>query len=430
MTCSPAADTAAAPALERPAAPCPSGPAAVRVRRLRLAYLVSHPIQYQAPLLRLIAREPSLDLTVLYGSGFSVRSYRDEGFRTDVLWDQPLLEGYPHEFLRALRDTGTEGVFTPVSRSLMARLRHGRFDALWVHGYATVNQLQAIVAAWLLGIPVLLRSDSTLRDRPRGRLKRITRALFFAALRPMIAGVLVSGSWNRAYWQKMLGPGTPLTLLPYAVDNDWFQQQSLNADTASLRAQLGLDPDRLVILFASKLQARKHCDDLIEAYRRYLADSAPQPEPYLLIAGDGEERARLERQASETGLQGIRFCGFQNQSRLPGLFALADVFVLPARHEPWGLVVNEAMNAACPVILSDDVGCHPDLVTNGIEGFVYPVRDLPALATALRTILEDHDWRGDMGRAALARIRRWSFQQDLEGLRTALASLSRTEGER
>jgi glycosyltransferase involved in cell wall biosynthesis len=410
--------------------PWPRDTAAPPARRLRLAYLVSHPIQYQAPLLRLIAREPSLDLTVLYGSDFSARSYRDEGFATDVLWDQPLLTGYTHEFLPALRDAGTEGIFTPVSRSLMARLRHGRFDALWVHGYATVNQLQAIVAAWLLGIPVLLRSDSTLRDRPRGRLKRVAKSIFFATIRPMIAGVLVSGSWNRAYWQKMLGPGTPLTLLPYAVDNDWFQQQSQMADTATLRAQLGLEPGRLIILFASKLQTRKHCDDLIEAYRRYLADSAPQPEPYLLIAGDGEERSRLERQAAGTGLQGIRFCGFQNESRLPGLFALADVFVLPARHEPWGLVVNEAMNAGCPVILSDDVGCHPDLVTNGIEGFVYPVRDLPALATALRTILEDPEWRADMREAALARIRRWSFQQDLDGLLTALAALRRPEGDR
>ena len=68
-------------------------------RRVRLAYLVSHPIQYQAPLLRRIAEEPEIDLTVFFGSDFSVRGYRDEGFGVGVKWDIPLLDGYRHEFL-------------------------------------------------------------------------------------------------------------------------------------------------------------------------------------------------------------------------------------------------------------------------------------------------------------------------------------------
>ena len=71
-------------------------------RRVRLAYLVSHPIQYQVPLLRRIAKEPDIDLTVLFGSDFSVRGYEDKGFGVAVKWDVPLLDGYKYEFLPAL----------------------------------------------------------------------------------------------------------------------------------------------------------------------------------------------------------------------------------------------------------------------------------------------------------------------------------------
>src|ERR1700733_7637599 len=110
-------------------------------RKVRLPLLVSHPIQYQAPLLRRIAQEPDIDLTVLFGSDFSVHGYKDAGFGVGVQWDVPLLDGYKHEFLPALRDRREVSFASPLSYGILSRL-HGRgggppFDALWVHGYAT-----------------------------------------------------------------------------------------------------------------------------------------------------------------------------------------------------------------------------------------------------------------------------------------------------
>ena len=392
-------------------------------RRVRLAYLVSHPIQYQAPLLRRIAREPDIDLTVFYGSDFSVRGYKDEGFGVDVKWDVPLLEGYHHEFLPAVRDNGTEGLLSPVSAGLTARLARG-FDVLWVHGYATVNQMHGILAARALGIPVLVRSDSSLRDRPRSGAKLAAKAMFFRMLCELVDGVLVSGTLNREYWEHYAGERMPLFLLPYAVDNAWFQEQSRQAAGRrhELEAELGLEAGRPVILFAGKLQTRKHCDDLIAAYASLVAGPWREGLPYLLIVGDGEERAALERQAA--GLEGVRFCGFRNQSELPRFFDLATVFVLPARHEPWGLIVNEVMNAGRAVIVTDDVGCQPDLVTDGVEGCVYPVRDVDALTRALRQVLGTPGRAEAMGRAARARIDGWSFEEDMHGLRQAIVAVT------
>ncbi len=132
----------------------------------------------------------------------------------------------------------------------------------------------------------------------------------------------------------------------------------------------------------------------------------------------------LEEQARTNGLADVRFCGFRNQSELPRFFDLASVFVLPARHEPWGLVVNEAMNARRAVIVSDDVGCHPDLIRNGVEGFVFPVGDVNALAEALRLVLATPETTVRMGESAFERIGRWSFEEDVLALREAIARLT------
>ncbi|HEY0163650.1 MAG TPA: glycosyltransferase family 4 protein [Edaphobacter sp.] len=397
-----------------------------------MAYLVSHPIQYQAPLLRRIAREPDIDLTVFYGSDFSVKGYKDAGFGgVSVKWDVPLVEGYKHEFLPVIRDNATVTPTTPMNRGIFSRLR-GRngqppFDLLWVHGYASVNSLHAIVAAKALGIPVLLRSDSWLGDRERSGITLAAKQLFFRALASMSDGVLTVGKLNAEYWRYYMGDDFPLFLLPYAVDNDWFRQKSLDAipRREELRQELGLEPGRPVILFASKLQNRKRADDLLEAYKLLSPAPGVEPHPYLVIVGDGEQRELLERLAKETGWNSIRFCGFRNQSELPRFFDLCSVFVLPARHEPWGLIVNEVMNAARAVIVSDEIGCQPDLITDGVEGAVFHAGDVPGLADALRRTLASPEVSDEMGRRALARIETCDFEADIRGLRSALAALTK-----
>jgi glycosyltransferase involved in cell wall biosynthesis len=400
--------------------------------KVRLAYVVSHPIQYQAPLLRRIAQEPDIDLTVLFGSDFSVRGYKDEGFGVEVEWDTPLLEGYRYEFLPRLRDTGGVSPVSPISRGIYKRLRTAdgspAFDALWVHGYASINALQAILAANALGIPVLLRAESWLADRSRSPLKLLAKSLFFSDLRPLISATLPIGTANARYWRHYLGHAMPQFLMPYAVDNAFFARraQEAAAGEEQLRLELGIEPGHPVILFASTLQQRKHCDHLVEAYAALLRDhDSSGYKPYLVIVGDGEERANLEARCRDLGLTNVRFAGFQNQSVLPRYFHIADVFVLPSRHEPWGLIVNEAMAAGCPVIVSSDVGSGPDLVTNGVEGYSYPVGDILALTSALSRVLASPETAAAMGEAAQRRIAGWSFEEDVQGLRHALAYTTR-----
>ena len=391
-------------------------------RIIRLAYVVSHPIQYQANLLRRIAADPEIDLTVFFCSDFSLKQYTDSGFGVSVQWDIPLLEGYRSVVLPRLRDTSQPSPTRPIAYRIFHHLSRGidgqPFDALWVHGYSTINTLHAMLAAKALGIPVLLRAESWLHDRSRSRAKLFAKRIFFGALRHLVDAVLPIGTRNAEYWAEYLGSRFPAFPMPYAVDNEYFAQRAAAAETSrdALRAELGIEPGRPVILFASKLQERKHCDHLLEAYLRL---QARDPKPYLLIVGDGEMRAGLEQRAREAGANGVLFAGFRNQSELPRIFDLATVFALPSQHEAWGLITNEAMAAGLPVIVSDDVGCAADLVVHGENGFVYPVGDVEALRSCLETTLQPGR-AAAMGERSRQIISRWSYAEDLEGLRTAL----------
>jgi glycosyltransferase involved in cell wall biosynthesis len=142
--------------------------------------------------------------------------------------------------------------------------------------------------------------------------------------------------------------------------------------------------------------------------------------PHLLIVGDGEERAMCESRVRAAGEASVRFFGFQNQSQLARFFDLCDVFVLPSLDEPFGLIVNEVMNAGKPIIVSDRVGCQPDLISDGVNGAVFPARNVSALRSALESVLENANVRRDMGCRSLERINQWSFEQDIRGLREAL----------
>jgi glycosyltransferase involved in cell wall biosynthesis len=272
----------------------------------------------------------------------------------------------------------------------------------------------------MLGIPVLLRAESTLHDRARSLPKLLAKECFFRMLRPQISAVLAIGEANARYWRHYMGNDLPIFRMPYAVDNDFFQRRAAEAATSreALRAELGLDAGRPVLLFASKLQERKGCGDLLAA----LALLRP-PRPYLLIVGDGEERQKLEQLTAGDPdlLSRVRFLGFRNQTELPRYFDLCDVFVLPSRHEPWGLVVNEAMNAGRAVVVSNDVGCQQDLVREGETGAVFPARDVAGLAAAIERVLATPETPMRMGARGKAHIAQYSFDQDVAGLREALA---------
>jgi glycosyltransferase involved in cell wall biosynthesis len=136
--------------------------------------------------------------------------------------------------------------------------------------------------------------------------------------------------------------------------------------------------------------------------------------------GTGALEEMLKARVAEQAIPDVVFPGFVNQSELPSVYAASDVFVLPSENEPWGLVVNEAMCAGLPIVLSEEIGCADDLVRDGVNGATFAAGDVAGLADALRPILTDADRRSAYGQASLARIQQWSYAQSGAGIRAAI----------
>lgn len=390
----------------------------------RIAYLATHPIQYQAPLLRELAQCGELDLQVFYLSDFSLHEHYERAFRKSFKWDSELTAGYRWEVLpRTLLGRSTPRRPWLPLRRLAHRLRAGAFDALWVHGWAHIGLCQAIHSAAAQGIPVLFRGESALwEDDPNDLRQRARSAFYRQWLLPRLAALLYIGQRNRQFYLHHGAAVEKLFAMPYAVDNDYFHQRAAAAtpERERLRSKLNLESGRTVVLFAGKLVAHKGADELLAAAA--ILNRQGSAKPYYLFAGDGPELASLRAAAAPLG-DAVRFLGFQNQSALPALYDLCDVFVMPSRFEPWGLVVNEAMNAAKPIIASDRVGAAADLVHHGANGFVYPSGNAEKLAEALAQLNDAPPLRQQMGQASRSRIDSWNFSAVRQGLLAALAAV-------
>lgn len=382
----------------------------------------SHPIQYFAPLYAYLNRDPEIEVTALYCSDFSLRGAVDPGFKQRVTWDVDLLSGYNHVFLgERSKCRSVKGFFSLICPEIWREIRSGRYDAVWLHGYAYAAFVLAFFAAKSRGLPVFMRSETHLGLQRSGWRQRLRDSVLGVAYR-RLAGCLAIGSANRDYYRSLGVSESKIFDVPYTVDNDRFTAAaSLTSDQRQqIREKYGLRNDQLVVLYASKFMRRKHPDDVIEAMAQLRAEGV---QASLFLVGTGEIEDELHARVSALGLPDVVFGGFVNQAELPKVYAAADVFVLPSENEPWGLIVNEVMCAGLPVVVAAEVGCVPDLVKDSINGIHMRAGDVESLTNALRKVLLDDDARQAMGRNSLKIIQGWSYAQCHQGIQAAIAGL-------
>lgn len=393
-------------------------------RKRRVAVVTTHPIQYFAPLFAYLTASPDIEITALYLSDSSLRGARDEGFGREVAWDIDLLEGYPHKFVgprwRELEPRGFRATFVP---EIYDEVRCGGYDALWVNGHVVSANFVAMAAARAVGIPALMRCETHL-CLPGSVAKKALRRPLLGALYAMCDGLLAIGSRNREFYRAMGAPDDKISSTPYAIDNARFMRDARLSpeERAAVRRCYGLSADRPALLFVSKLQRRKRPDDLLHAAARLAAEGL---EFDLVIAGSGEMSEELESTAAALGVANVLFPGFVNQRDMPRLLGACDLFALPASGEPWGLVVNEAMCAGLPIVISREIGCSADLLREGVNGFGFAAGDVGGLVEALRPLIVDAGLRAAMSEASLRIIGEWDFSHCLDGLRDALDKTTR-----
>ena len=400
---------------------------APEMRRYRFAVVASHVIQYYGPLFRRLAEHPAIDLTVLYCSRRGAEPYLDHDLGVWLKWDLPLLEGYPHEFLRNFAPT-EKGFFRLVNPGVFSALRRREFDGVLVNGWGTFTMWLTYIACLVLRIPYFVYGDNAFVIERGGIAgwgrRRVLRWLFSRA-----GGFLLQGTMNGDFYAHYGADRRKFFLMPYAIDNERFRRASrLTVDERRRRrADLGIPEHRVVLLFSGKLIERKNPVHLLQAVERMRNRSRVA----VLFMGDGRERDALEAYARTRGLEDVHFLGFVNQSEMPSRYVLADVLVLPSSRDNRGTVTNEAMACGLPVVISSMVGIYGegDIVRHGDNGFVYPVGDNDSLAAFLDRLVEDEPLRQRMGQRAWEIIRDWNFERDVEGVLRALEYVTSLEAQ-
>ena len=381
----------------------------------KFIFLVSHPIQYYSPLFREIEKHDGIDLEVLYCSDENVEGHIDKGFGVKVRWDIPLLEGYNYKFLKnnSWKPSVFNGFFGLLNFQIFNELKKEKGSYIILHSWVQATTYLAIIAAKLHGVKLCLRAENPLNQElmkppPVLFLRRVFFQYFFFRLFDYFFYI---GELNKKLYKYYGVKEDKLVFTPYAVDNERYQNEYLQYKDkkTELRSYLELPHDKIIILFAGKYIEKKRPMMLLEVFRSLSNDKTA-----LVFLGDGELRNKIESYIQKYSLKNVFLTGFKNQTEVGKYFASADIFVLPSgAGETWGLVVNEAMNFALPVIVSDIAGCSSDLVA-GDNGFVFKTHE--ELIKQLNFLVNNPEQILQKGRVSLKRISDYNYDKIVKNL--------------
>lgn len=412
---------------------------------MRLGVIASHPIQYQAPWFRALAKET--DLHVFFAHRQSALEQGEAGFGVPFDWDIDLLAGYQHRFLENIsRQPGVNhasGCDTPEIADIV---REEGFDAFIVSGWYLKSYRQAVRACRLNKIPVLVRGDSQLQT-PRSWILESAKKIIYRGMLRRFDGFLTVGKRNSEYLAHYGVSNEKLFFAPHFVDNERFafQAESIRGRRSEIRSQWKIPQDAFCVLFCGKFIRKKRPMDLIAAAQQLITENR-LTNLHLLFVGSGELSNELRANCNAvfdaetphspnnkepiTNNQKPRasFAGFLNQTEISKAYVAADVLVLPSDgRETWGLVVNEAMACGLPAIVSDAVGCAPDLIEDCKTGFTFPLGDDSALAKRLAALAKMRRDGHDFAPALTVRMQTYCLGMAVSGTLRAAENLVGSE---
>jgi glycosyltransferase involved in cell wall biosynthesis len=350
---------------------------------------------YRDPFWSVLSERTDIVLMVLYCA--------DQ--KPDRPWDDSTTLSFDHEVLPGwnLSRAKKQGKSQFLNPQVAKFLRNSECDVVIVGGYNHLTMLLAMAWAYKNNTPYYLMCESHL-EKSRPVWKQLLKSLF---LRPIIRcarGAFPTGKLASKYLQYYGITEQQLVLFPNVPDVVTISEQarSFEMSRKDFRASLNLPVDACVAIFVGRLIRSKGGQIILKS----ISELKQPNNLHLLIVGDGVERENLELQVRELKLSNrVHFCGFKQSSEIPMYLACADFLVLPST-ETWGVVVLEALASGLPVLVSDEVGCHPDVVTSPVLGQVVKKHDIDAWASVLEK------WRVNAP-CRDAVIRTWSDASDL-----------------
>ena len=385
----------------------------------KLAIITTHPIQYNAPLFKMLHERNEVEIIVFYTWSQSAAGAKyDPGFGREINWDIPLLSGYPYTFVNNIsKEPGSHHFKGMDNPTLISEIKAWKADAVLVYGWSFKSHLKAL--KYFKGkIPVFFRGDSTLLDA-RGGFKNVLRKIWLKYVYSKVDLALYAGAANKSYFLQHGLQEKQLAFMPHATDNSRFAAtEKSSIEGKAIRNSFSIPKDEMVFLFAGKLEEKKQPGMLADAFAKINNEHA-----HLIIAGNGALENELKKRYS--GNNSIHFLPFQNQSAMPGLYAACDVFVLPSKgpNETWGLCLNEVMAAGKPVIATDACGAAYDLIEENETGFMISRNDQHALQDKMNYFADGRESALKMQDCVLKKIKQYSYEKDCEAVEKAMKAI-------
>ena len=255
----------------------------------------------------------------------------------------------------------------------------------------------------------------------RKGLKVYIRRLLLKNIYRYVDKAFYVGIENKKYFKSHGLNEHQLRFVPHAIDNERFfdsKEKNYEGKAKQWREELGYKENDLVILYAGKLNPVKNLPVLIDAFQEINKNAECQMK--LLLVGNGSMEKDFY-QISELD-ENIKVMPFQNQSVMPIVYRLGDVYCLPSKSETWGLAVNEAMASSRPVVISNNVGCAADLVISNSVGYIFESDNLHQLKEIISNISKKEVKQ--MGEDARQYIENWSFEKICQSINTEMRTLN------
>ncbi len=321
--------------------------------------------------------------------------HRGLKFREEIPTDLPVSTIFPDGDWSALSKWA-------VARGVWRELSRLNPEAVLVPGYYNLPALAAAVwARWKRRQSILL-TESTEDDHQRTWWRETVKKIL---LRLLFDRAIAGGKAHRRYLQRLGLPENRIGRFYDVVDNQLFWNRAQAERVRHRPHEVGL-PEHY-FLYVGRLASEKNVHRLLSAYEQYRRNGGTWS---LVMVGGGPEEKSLQAAADASQYnQDIYFEGLKSSSELAPYYAFAGCFVLPSTREPWGLVVNEAMAAGLPVIVSSACGCAEDLLYPGQNGFVFDPTSEAQLERCLQQVsdLSLLDWK-QMGRRSLEAVSEYS----------------------
>jgi glycosyltransferase involved in cell wall biosynthesis len=375
---------------------------------VKINYILSHPIQYQVPLIRYLSKN-KINILVSYRSNISVKKFYDSGFKKNIKWNIDLLKGYNYKFLKFIGPNKVNSIF-PLTTDVFNILSDKKTDVIWLHGYKNWFNLVIILLNIFFNKKIFVRNDTSHFSKNRNLLNKIFNLIFYKLINNFVDVFLAIGKANKKYYIDNNIPIKKIVSVPYVVDNDFFKNKKNLKNNKKIN-----------FLFVAKLQFIKGIDLLLEVILNNKNNKDFLNYGEFSIVGSGELEKYCKDFIQNNNLRNVRLFNFQNQKQLRSFYNKCDVLVLPSRIEPWGLVINEAMAAGNAIIASDKVGSTLDLVIDNYNGKVFQSGNVEDLENKINYFIKNKKKINFFKQNSLKRIEQFSFKQCLIGINKALS---------